>query len=229
EVFCGFVFVNLDPDAAGMTAWYADAEADLRRYVPEIDSYRPIWTHDSLEACNWKVAVENYNECYHCRFVHPAFTKGVIAAESVDITPKDYTLRHEASAVASEKGSYAFSDNAYHVIFLWPAMSIQVYPGRVLNTYWWRPTAIDATRVYRGWLSPGGDEDRTTMEIAEIDKKTTFVEDLPVVESVQRGLNSRGYAGGPLVLNPKGGVDNERSIQAIHGWVREALETPPSR
>lgn len=227
EVFCGFVFVNLDPEAAPMSAWYADAEADLRRYVPEIDSYRPIWVHDCLEACNWKVAVENYNECYHCRFVHPAFTKGVIAAESVNIAPKDHTLRHEATAVAAGKGSYAFSDDAYHVIYLWPTMSIQVYPGRVVNTYWWRAEAIDETRVYRGWFSPGGAADKVTMEIAEIDKKTTFAEDLPVVESVQRGLMSRGYEGGPLVLNPAGGVDNEVSVQAIHAWVRTALEGPP--
>lgn len=226
ESFCGFVFVNLDAEAASMKSWYADAEADLRRFVPEIDSYRPIWTHDSPEACNWKVAVENYNECYHCRFVHPSFTKGVIAAESVDITPRDYTLRHKASAVASEKASYAFGDDAYHVIFLWPSMSIQIYPGQVVNTYWWCPTAINETHVFRGWLSPGGEADQVTMEIAEIDKKTTFVEDLPLVEAVQRGLMSRGYQGGPLVLNPKGGVDNELSIQALHGWVREALAQP---
>ena len=63
-----------------------------------------------------------------------------------------------------------------------------------------------------------------TMEIAEIDRETTFAEDLPVLQSVQRGLKSRGYQGGPLVLNPAGGVDNEVSVQALHTWVREALE-----
>ena len=224
ETFCGFVFVNLDPEAASMKSWYANAEEDLRRYVPEIDSYKPIWDHSVVEACNWKVAVENYNECYHCRIVHPAFTTGVISNESLNIWPQDYTLRHSAEAVAAKSGSYAFDNSAYRVIFLWPSMSIQVYPGRVVNTYWWRPTAIDETKVHRGWLSPGGDADKTTMEIAEIDRETTFAEDLPLLKSVQRGLHSRGYEGGPLVLNPKGGVDNEVSVQAIQGWVREALE-----
>lgn len=28
---------------------------------------------------------------------------------------------------------------------------------------------------------------------------------------------------GPLVLDPNRGIDNERSIRAIHCWVREVL------
>ena len=52
---------------------------------------------------------------------------------------------------------------------------------------------------------------------------TTVAEDIRLVESVQRGLKSRGYKTGPLVLNPEFGVNSEHSIKAIHDWVREAL------
>ncbi|MGI9305532.1 MAG: aromatic ring-hydroxylating oxygenase subunit alpha [Gammaproteobacteria bacterium] len=221
EVFCGFVFVNLDAQAAPMAQWYGQAETDLRGYVPDIDSYKPVWTHAADEDCNWKVAVENYNECYHCRVVHPSFTRGVIAPETVNIVPREYTLRHSAQAVS--EGSYEFADGDYRVIFLWPAMSIQVYPGQVVSTYWWRTRGAVKTEVFRGWLTRGGENDPETMKIAEIDRDTTFAEDLPVLRDVQRGLASRGYRPGPLVLDPKGGVENELSIKTLHTWVREAL------
>lgn len=225
EVFHGFVFVNLDPDARPMEDWFPGAADDLRSYVPGIEGYAPIWTHGISEDCNWKVAVENYNECYHCRVVHPSFTKGVIAADSVDIVPRGYTLRHSARAVAGDKASYGFTEenSDYRVIFLWPTMAIQVYPGQVVNTYWWRALGVTRTQVFRGWLTQGGVEDPETLKIAEIDRDTTFAEDLPLLASVQRGLTSLGYSAGPLIVDPKGGVANELSVQSLQAWVRESL------
>jgi hypothetical protein len=44
------------------------------------------------------------------------------------------------------------------------------------------------------------------------DRATTVEEDIRLVESVQRGLKSRGYVPGPLVVDPKCGVSSEHSI-----------------
>ena len=224
EVFCGFIFVNLDDQAASMGDWFGGAAQDLQTFVPDIDNYQPIWTHHVDEACNWKIAVENYNECYHCKVVHPAFTRGVIDPESIEIGPDAYTIRHSARAVPSPNATYDFGDDdSYRVIYLWPSIAIQVYPGRVVNTYWWRTQGVVSTRTYRGWLTLRGINDENTLRIAEIDRKTTFAEDLPVLSSVQRGMSSRGYRPGPLVINPLGGANNESSVHAIHQWVRNAL------
>jgi len=38
--------------------------------------------------------------------------------------------------------------------------------------------------------------------------------------SVQRGLNSRGYHPGPLVIDPKSGVNSEHSIAVLQQWMR---------
>ena len=225
EVFCGFVFCNLNVDAQPMEYWFGSAAGDLRAAVPGIDSYAPIWEHSLTERCNWKVALENYNECYHCRHVHRALTQGVIAPESIDIQPNAYTLRHTGHGVVPDDACYGFDESTdqYRVFFLWPNFSIQVYPGRIVNTYWWRYHGVDRTTVYRGWLTLGGKEDAPTMQIAEIDRNTTFAEDLSVVESVQRGLGNRGYAAGPLILDPHGGIDTEISTYSVHKWVLEAL------
>jgi hypothetical protein len=39
-----------------------------------------------------------------------------------------------------------------------------------------------------------------------------------------RGLNSRGYKPGPLVLNPEGGINNELPIYKLHEWLKAAID-----
>ena len=78
ESFRGFLFVNLDPGAAPMAEWYPGVEEELRAFLPGIDELRPLLTRSVEEDCNWKVSVENYSECYHCRVAHPTFTRGVV-------------------------------------------------------------------------------------------------------------------------------------------------------
>jgi phenylpropionate dioxygenase-like ring-hydroxylating dioxygenase large terminal subunit len=93
----------------------------------------------------------------------------------------------------------------------------------VLNTYHWR--AIDAQHVvvWRGWYAEGGAENATVRKLARQDRETTVEEDIHLVESVQRGLTSRGYRPGPLVIDPHGGVNSEHPIMHLQRWIREAV------
>ncbi len=229
EELCGFLFVNLDDDAAPMAESFPGVEEGLRRYVPQIDALQPIEWLPVEERCNWKVTIENYSECYHCRFVHPTFASGVIDPESYNVTLGGYCLRHTTGAAGKDAMTYRVDaadgdvPGDYSSWFLWPAFSFQVYPGGVLNTYHWRPLNVETTLVVRGWYAPGGVRDETILKLAAQDRDTTLAEDVRLVESVQRGLNSRGYRAGPLVLDPDEGVDSEHSIRALKTWVLEAL------
>lgn len=226
EVFAGFVFVNLDPQARSMSEWYPEVEQELRAHVPQIDRLQPLQTLAENQACNWKVSVENYSECYHCRVVHKTFTQGVVDPVSYNILPQGHCLRHTASSAGSM--SYTISNDnpyaqSYSSWFLWPAFSFQVYPGNVLNTYLWRANGVDHTEVSRGWYSLDGAQDDELLKLAQQDFETTFAEDVLLVESVQRGLNSKGYNGGPLVIDRNNGVSSEHSIKALKQWVLESL------
>ncbi|MGI9400944.1 MAG: SRPBCC family protein [Rhizobiaceae bacterium] len=53
------------------------------------------------------------------------------------------------------------------------------------------------------------------------DGSTTVEEDIHLVESVQRGLKSRGYQPGPLVIDHACGVNSEHSIRTLQNWMRE--------
>jgi choline monooxygenase len=76
-----FLFVNADPGAPSPAL---DLELP---FDPSELVFRERVEY-SLGA-NWKVAVENYLECYHCPVAHPAFSR------LVDVEPGAYELRGE--------------------------------------------------------------------------------------------------------------------------------------
>ena len=232
EDFHGFLFVNLDPEAAPMDVWYPGVREELADFVPDVAALAPMDWVEVAEACNWKVSVENYSECYHCPTNHPTFATGVIRPETYDIQPSDtgHVLRHVTECQDLEAMTYpvdleanAFA-GSYRSWFLWPVFSFQCYPGNVLNTYHWRADAVDRCTLWRGWFTPGGAEDNVIRALAVQDRQTTVAEDIRLVESVQRGLGSRGYRPGPLVIDPGCGVMSEHSIAALQRWMREAVE-----
>lgn len=230
EELCGFVFVNLDPDAESMDHWYPNLEEELREYVPHVDSLKPLKWVEVPETCNWKVSVENYAECYHCAVSHPVYAAGVANTQSYDIQPQGYCLRHTAESQALDKMSYPIDPNANEhggdvsTWYLWPCFSFQVYPGNTLNTYHWQPVDVDHVIVWRGWFTIDGAESEVIRKLAVQDRETTVEEDLRLVESVQRGMNSRAYSPGPLVIDPSGrGVNSEHALHTLQGWIREAL------
>ncbi|MCV0424653.1 MAG: aromatic ring-hydroxylating dioxygenase subunit alpha [Roseibium sp.] len=227
EDFCGFLFVNLDPNTRPMDDWFPNVREELRAYVPDIDRLKPLEWVEIPEHCNWKVSVENYSECYHCSINHQTFATGVIKPETYDIQPQGYCLRHTTECQNLESMTYEIDLHAnehagdYSSWFLWPLFSFQVYPGNILNTYHWRAIDAENVVVWRGWYTIDGVDSEIIRRLALQDRSTTVEEDIYLVESVQKGLRSRGYKPGPLVLDPACGVNSEHSIKTLQNWMRE--------
>ena len=229
ELFLGFIFVNLDPDAAPMDEWFPGVREELMEWLPHWESLKPLEWVEIPENCNWKVSVENYSECYHCSLNHPTFATGIIKPETYDIQPEGYCLRHTTECQSLENMSYDIDRSKPHAEeysswFLWPMFSFQVYPGNVLNTYHWRAIDPDHVVVWRGWYTEGGWDSEVIRRLAVQDRATTVEEDIHLVESVQRGLKSRGYVPGPLVVDPGCGVNSEHSVMTLQKWMREGIE-----
>ncbi|MCP4980031.1 MAG: aromatic ring-hydroxylating dioxygenase subunit alpha [Gammaproteobacteria bacterium] len=226
ENFLGFIFINLDPNCKTMDETYTGIREEMLKLCPDVEQRKYAYHHTADEDCNWFVAVENYNECYHCGYCHPAFAKGIIDPKSYSIAPYKtlQVLHHTSGASQSDDAWYDVSGADYGSFFLWPASSIQFYPGGVVNSYSWRPLAVDDVRVFRSFYSDDGQVDETLQTVIDNDRETTFQEDLDIVKQVQRGLNSRGYVPGPLVLNSEGGINNELPIQKLHEWLKQAID-----
>ena len=82
ETWGGFIFVNLDPASASargntLESQFGVSMQRLKNYpLADLRLGRRI-VYDV--ATNWKVILENYNECYHCGGVHPELCKVVPA------------------------------------------------------------------------------------------------------------------------------------------------------
>lgn len=227
ESLLGFVFVSLSEDTPPLREAYPDVAEAVARLVPDIESLRLAHQHEALEECNWLVALGNYNECYHCRNAHPAFSTGVVDPASYDIQPfsTGRVLHHNARGVRAEEAWYEAggAGGDYNSFCLFPGFSLQIYPGGLVNSYHWRPLDVETTRVWRSWFSADGEVDAAMRKVIDLDRETTFAEDLALVKATQRGLHSRGYRPGPLVIKPGGGIESEHSLAALHGWVEEIL------
>ena len=280
ETLGGFMFVNLSADAAALAATAPGVQDELLARVP--DAPRRLLsarlTHE-MQA-NWKVVVENYNECYHCPNVHKWFTSGVVAPGSYWISSDGSVTRHGADlpsrppawtggeadgTPASEGGAAADapetvagpqSDNGrgaaevgdesgsgggppagggvghgdgYRAFFVWPVSAIQCYPGQVVNTFRWVPMAVDRTLLIREWWFDTADLTEAQSRLVSDDWENTVAEDFGIVESVQRGVASRGYTPGPLIEDPSGvcGVHSENSVRHLQNLLLASMRGAP--
>lgn len=73
EVFQGLIFINLDADAPPL-ADNLDGTADAFR-IYGLENTRVACQETFPVAANWKLAVENFMECYHCAPAHPEYSQ----------------------------------------------------------------------------------------------------------------------------------------------------------
>ena len=124
-------------------------------------------THEYEIAANWKIIVENYQECYHCSMIHPELCS-VSPPESganLDL-PGDWVggwmaLRDEADTMSLDgksagvviDGLDATEQRTVMYIAMFPNLLISLHPDYVM-THRLTPLAADRTFVECAWLFP---------------------------------------------------------------------------
>ncbi len=227
EVFCGCVFVNLDDGAAPLGEIAADLERDIRAQLPFLDDLEP--TNELVPAAQpihagWKVVVDNYVECYHCRAAHPDFAS-IIDMDSYEVDVYPLWSRQYAAKIRHDNSAYpvAAGSGYQHSVFwyLWPNMTFNVLPGHeAIGLFAARP--LDAARCsFEGHtLSAGGQVDRARSDYLN---DTLGPEDVDLCESVQRGLASRSYDQGIYLYDPARRGESEHALHHFHRLVLDAL------
>jgi Rieske 2Fe-2S family protein len=74
RMLAGMIFVNFDPHPVSFEPLVRDLSAPLAPY--QLDRARVAHRQNYPIASNWKLAVENYCECYHCAPAHPEYSVG---------------------------------------------------------------------------------------------------------------------------------------------------------
>lgn len=226
EVFAEkFVFFNLDPQATPLAELVPDLAADIIAETPDFAALKPIAPRPPRPMqANWKVVLDNFHECYHCGPAHPAF------ADIIDMA----CYRTEIHGLWSkQKGMVGKLENkAYPVAaeanqkaifwWLWPTTTFGFMPGASsISVSATLPQGAGATiRRFHSFALPGAPDD----EAKRIYGQTILgPEDVAICESVQRGLNSRGYTAGRFVHDPAGGQTTEAAVHHFHRLYAEAM------
>ncbi len=174
----------------------------------DLESVRFHSHHEWQIKSNWKVAIENFLECYHCPVAHPGFSK------VIDVDPDAYLLtvsdsyssqvgKIRPSALAGNgKAPYVprgvVTQAQYHLIWPNTTISIEAGPSNIAMERWVPDglgTSVEVTDYFFG-------EDVPEEQIQEVIEFGNQVgrEDLALCESVQAGLESRMIPQGRLML-----------------------------
>jgi phenylpropionate dioxygenase-like ring-hydroxylating dioxygenase large terminal subunit len=212
EAWGPLVFVNPDTDAAPLAETLGPVPEHIAAGGIDVDGLRFFRRTELEVACNWKIAVENYLECYHCAVAHPGFSA------VVDVRPDAYKLETypmSSSQFGPTKGEAGPVEGQFH--WLWPVTKLYALPGpKNLVAGPLFPLEPGRTAGWFDYFFPEDVSDAEAEELIAFDDQVG-VEDRRLVESVQQGVSSGLLDGGRLL------PESERLLAHFQELVREAL------
>jgi glycine betaine catabolism A len=207
----GFVFVNADGSAPPVSEYFTGLDDRLAPYG--LDRLVVAAEHEYELAANWKLAIENYHECYHCTSLHPQLCQ-VSPPESGTAYPSTGLWIGGTMSLADGAETMSVSgasptgpmpgvrgEALREVLYLQlvPTLLLSPHPDYVL-VHVLEPLGAERTRIRCQWLFPpdvvtrDGFDPAYAVQFWDITNK----QDWAACESVQRGVRSGGYRPGPL-------------------------------
>jgi glycine betaine catabolism A len=234
EVWDGFVFVN-----------FADGDP-LSEHLAELPAKFAPWRMGDLRrggravyeiAANWKLLIQNFNECLHCPNLHPALNKlsHYMSGENeplrptymggrMDLRPGVITMSPDGTCPrellpglsdVERRGVY------YYAIF--PNLFLSLHPDYVM-VHRTEPLAPDHTRLTCEWLFAQEELARPGFDAKDVLDfwDMTNRQDWHVCELSQQGISSRGYVPGPY-------SDREDLLYAFDRFITVVLGEDPNQ
>ena len=172
----------------------------------------------------WKVVVDNYVECYHCDHAHKDFAN-LICMDTYQHDTFGLWSRQIGGDIRQDNTAYEITGDAPVMNslfwFLWPNTTINVLPGpEEVNISAIRPLGPETTDFTGPSLSLSGEFDQGR---AGYTADVLVPEDIALCESVQRGLKSKGYTQGPLIVDDERSGRGEHALHHFHRLVQKTL------
>ncbi len=229
-VLCGFVYVNLDPDAPALGEGLGDFERDFLSFDPQPERLKRAYRKETDVRANWKTVLENYAECYHCPNLHRSLATAALDMATYRIRVHEAYHVHTSGNCGQDQG-YRFSTDGprgedFASWLIWPNVVFEYYPGGKLTVFHNTPLGPERTLQTVEWYLPEARPSAAEQEVIDF-VDVVREEDIPIVESVQRGLHSRGYRQGRFVVDEAGTGMSEHAVHDFQLKVLRALGVTP--
>lgn len=213
----GWLFADPSGAAVPLEEHLGDLEATVAPY--DGAGLRTAVAHTYDVAANWKVVVENYQECYHCSNIHPELcrvtppesgenieTGGSWVGGWMDLRPDAATMSMDGTGSGVMIPTLdAHRQRTVMYAAVLPNLLVSLHPDYVMS-HRLVPLAVDRTRITCSWAFPPEDD-----EVEGFDPSyavdfwdLTNRQDWSACESVQRGLASPHFRPGPLAPEEDG-------------------------
>ena len=213
----GWLFVDPSGRDEDFADHVAGTEEIVGPYQPE--NLTVVARHSYELATNWKVIVENYQECYHCSAIHPELSRisPPTSGANVDLPGTwmggwmSMIDEAETMSLTGRSGGVAIKGLSEQelrtVMYLvgFPNLLASLHPDYVM-THRMTPLAVDRTYVECTWAFP-----KDAVEKPDFDASyavdfwdLTNRQDWAACEAVQRGLSSPHARPGPLAPDEEG-------------------------
>lgn len=211
DVWDGHVFINLSPAPGPLSEQLGDLPSHFAPW--EMGRLRRVRRIEYDVAANWKLIVQNYNECLHCPIIHPLLNRmhhylGAMNVPSTDTYCGGAMGLKEGVETLSADGRRrravlpGLSPDQHRLVnyfALYPNLLLTLHPDYMLTVTLW-PIAPDRTRLLAEWhfhpdeIARPGFVYEDAVEFWDVTNR----EDWAISERSQRGIASRGYTPGPF-------------------------------
>ena len=222
EIFCHLVFVNLDPDASTLAEQSGDLAQEITAYAPDLGELTFAHRLSYRLKANWKAVVDNFLECYHCPVAHKDFVT-LVEMDTYQVKTHGIYSSHMAKAGRTENQAYGIDNVSvtdHAVWYLWPNMTLMRYPGRG-NFMVWRIIPVNAEETYEefDFFFETDTPTDAEMEAIRFIDDVLQPEDIGLVESVQRGMQTPAFNQGRYLVDPEESGMSEHGVHHFHGLV----------
>jgi Rieske 2Fe-2S family protein len=213
----GWVFVDRTGAAEDFTSYIGELEEIVAPY--DAGSLVTCESHEYEVAANWKVIIENYQECYHCSMIHPELCRvsPPTSGENLERAGNwvggwmDLRAGAETMSLDGRSGGVAMARLDEHelstvmYVAVLPNLLISLHPDYVM-THRLVPLTPVLTRITCSWAFPADVAAREGFSPAyAVDFwDLTNRQDWSACESVQRGMAAPHFEPGPLAPDEDG-------------------------
>ena len=207
EEWGGFIFLNLGESPAPSLLEQVGAVVERLSRYPLHDLRRGAQLVYDVRA-NWKIIMENYNECYHCGPVHPelcalvpAFRQaggaGLEWNDGVPHRPGAWTFTASGTSTRAPFSGLSEREKTHHKgEVVYPNLMLSMAAEHVAAFTLW-PMEPGLTRITCDFLFHPSEINKPGFDPADVVEFWDVVnrQDWKICESVHDGIGSRGFRG----------------------------------